>query len=134
MLDEIPLTFASLRQAYADGIQPERVIEQVYARIEEVSDPNIFLCLFPKDDLLTEATALGAYDETRPLWGVPFVIKDNIDVAGKPTTAACPEFAYIPEETAFVVRRLQAAGALLIGKTNLDQFATGLVGDRKSVV
>ncbi|MEL7149565.1 MAG: allophanate hydrolase [Pseudomonadota bacterium] len=130
MLDEIPLTFASLRQAYADGIQPERVIEQVYARIEEVSDPNIFLCLFPKDDLLTEATALGAYDETRPLWGVPFVIKDNIDVAGKPTTAACPEFAYIPEETAFVVRRLQAAGALLIGKTNLDQFATGLVGVR----
>ncbi|MEM9392328.1 MAG: allophanate hydrolase [Pseudomonadota bacterium] len=130
MTDEIPLTFLSLRRAYLEGTRPSQVIEQVYARIEEVADPHIFLCLCPKEDVLTEAEALGAYDETRPLWGVPFVIKDNIDVAGKPTTAACPEFAYVPKETAFVVRRLQAAGALLIGKTNLDQFATGLVGVR----
>lgn len=130
MIDEIPLTFASLRRAYSNNTTPTDIIEQVYARIDEVADPCIFLCLFPKNDLLTEAAALGAYDETKPLWGVPFVIKDNIDVAGKPTTAACPEFAYVPENTAFVVQHLQEAGALLIGKTNLDQFATGLVGVR----
>lgn len=126
----IPLTLSSLRQAYAQGTTPESIIEQVYARIAQVGDPCIFLCLFAKGELLSEAKALGAYDPSRPLWGVPFVIKDNIDVADKPTTAACPEFAYVPGETAFVVRQLQAAGALLIGKTNLDQFATGLVGVR----
>lgn len=130
MLDEIPLTFASLRQAYIEGMSPEQTIEQVYARIEQVADPNIFLCLFPKEDLLAEASALGSFDETKPLWGVPFVVKDNIDVSGKPTTAACPEFTYVAKDTAFVVQRLKEAGALLIGKTNLDQFATGLVGVR----
>lgn len=130
MLDDIPLTFASLRKAYAGGLSPVRIIERVYARIEQVADPHIFLCLFPKEDLLTEAAGLGAFDADKPLWGVPFVIKDNIDVAGKPTTAACPEFAYVSQDTAFVVKQLLAAGALLIGKTNLDQFATGLVGVR----
>lgn len=65
-----------------------------------------------------------------PLYGVPFAVKDNIDAAGWPTTAACPEFAYLPGEDATVVRRLRAAGAILVGKTNLDQFATGLVGTR----
>ncbi|MEM7717715.1 MAG: allophanate hydrolase [Pseudomonadota bacterium] len=130
MIDEIPLTFASLRQAYSGGTSPQQIIEQVYARIDQIADPHIFLCLFPKEDLLAQAATLGAYDKSRSLWGVPFVIKDNIDVAGKPTTAACPDFAYVPESTAFVVKRLQEAGALLIGKTNLDQFATGLVGVR----
>ena len=65
-----------------------------------------------------------------PLCGVPFAVKDNIDVAGLPTTAACPAFAYTPAANATVVERLMAAGAILIGKTNLDQFATGLVGTR----
>jgi allophanate hydrolase len=78
-----------------------------------------------------EAAALGAFDPVaKPLWGVPFVIKDNIDAAGVPTTAACPDFAYVAEKDSFVVAALRAAGALLIGKTNLDQFATGLVGVR----
>ena len=130
MSDEIPLTLSSLRAAYDSGTPASAIVEQVYARIEAVADPCIFLCLFPKEDLLAEAAALGPYDPSKPLWGVPFVIKDNIDVAGKPTTAACPSFAYVPETTAFVVQRLQDAGALLIGKTNLDQFATGLVGVR----
>ena len=125
-----PLTLSSLAQAYSAGTSPTQIVEQVYSRIKEVDDPNIFLCLFPKEELLEAARALGSFDPSRPLWGVPFVIKDNIDVAGKPTTAACPDFAYVPEETAFVVQRLQEAGALLIGKTNLDQFATGLVGVR----
>ena len=66
----------------------------------------------------------------RPLWGVPFAVKDNIDVAGLPTTAACPGYAYTSATTAPAVQRLLDAGALLIGKTNLDQFATGLVGTR----
>ncbi len=126
----IALTLSSLAAAYAAGTSPAQIVEQVYARIEEVADPNIFLCLFPKEELLDAAGALGAFDPARPLWGVPFVIKDNIDVGGVPTTAACPDFAYVPDETAFVVQRLQEAGALLIGKTNLDQFATGLVGVR----
>ena len=68
--------------------------------------------------------------EGKPLYGVPFAVKDNIDVAGLPTTAACPAFAYSPRKSAFVVERLERAGAIVIGKTNLDQFATGLVGVR----
>ncbi|MEM6466850.1 MAG: amidase family protein, partial [Pseudomonadota bacterium] len=126
----IPLTLTSLRQAYQGGMGAAEIVEQVYQRIEAVGDPCIFLNLFPKDQLLSQAAALGPYDPARPLWGVPFVIKDNIDVAGHVTTAACPEFAYEAASTAFVVEQLQAAGALLIGKTNLDQFATGLVGVR----
>ena len=75
--------------------------------------------------------ALGAFDPVaKPLWGVPFAVKDNIDVAGMPTTAACPDYAYVPDKDATVVARLKAAGALVVGKTNLDQFATGLVGVR----
>ena len=130
MSGAIPLTLPSLRKAYSEGIDPADIIEQVYARIEDVADPNIFLCLFSKEQVQSDAKALGSYDPDKTLWGVPFVIKDNIDVAGQPTTAACPEFTYVAKDTAFVVRQLQAAGALLIGKTNLDQFATGLVGVR----
>ena len=72
----------------------------------------------------------AAGPEGKPLFGVPFAVKDNIDVAGLPTTAACPAFAYRPERSAFVVEKLERAGAIVIGKTNLDQFATGLVGVR----
>src|SRR6185503_20388837 len=68
--------------------------------------------------------------ESLPLYGIPFAVKDNIDCAGLPTTAACPAFAYTPSLNAHVVERLLAAGAILMGKTNLDQFATGLVGTR----
>ena len=127
---DLPLTLPSLRSAYASGTSPAEVIEQVYARIAAVGDPHIFLCLYDKAEVLAAAEALGDYDPAKPLWGVPYAIKDNIDAAGKPTTAACPAFEYMAEEDAFVVKQLQAAGALLIGKTNLDQFATGLVGVR----
>ena len=127
---DIPLTLSSLRRHYATGTSPQTIIRQVFSTIARVNDPQIFISLFDEEDLLAEAEGLGEYDASRPLWGIPFVIKDNIDVAGHPTTAACPDFAYTPQETAFVVLQLQAAGALLIGKTNLDQFATGLVGVR----
>lgn len=126
----IPLTLTSLRRHYAKGTSPKTIIHQVFSTIAKVDDPRIFIDLFDQEDLLAEAESLGKYDPGRPLWGIPFVIKDNIDVAEHETTAACPAFAYVPEETAFVVQQLQAAGALLIGKTNLDQFATGLVGVR----
>jgi len=85
------------------------------------------------EDVLAAARAIDARvaaGEDLPLAGVPFAVKDNIDVAGLPTTAACPAYAYVPDETATVVARLQAAGAVMMGKTNLDQFATGLVGSR----
>ena len=69
-------------------------------------------------------------DKIKPLWGIPFSVKDNIDVAGLATTAACPKFSYMPEESAPVVKALEDAGAICLGKTNLDQFATGLNGTR----
>lgn len=126
----LPFTIDALRTAYASGMCPETVVEEVYRRIETVDDPAIFINLQSKDRVLAAARALGAPDPARPLWGVPFVIKDNIDAEGLPTTAACPAYEYVARQDAFVVARLKEAGALLIGKTNLDQFATGLVGVR----
>jgi allophanate hydrolase len=127
---ETALTIPALRTAYAAGKPVAEVIAQIYDRIAAVDDPAIFITLLPRDQAMAAAQALGPYDPSRPLWGVPFAVKDNIDVAGLPTTAACPSFSYVPERDAFVVAQLKAAGALCIGKTNLDQFATGLVGVR----
>lgn len=124
-------TLDALHAAYAGGLAPEAVIAETYRRIAAVGDPGLFLALVPEDRARAAAAALGPFDPVaRPLWGLPFAVKDNIDVAGLPTTAACPDFAYTPEATAPAVARLLAAGAVLIGKTNLDQFATGLVGVR----
>ena len=95
--------------------------------------PQAWILRLPAEAVLAQAHAVDARiaaGETPPLAGVPFAVKDNIDVAGLPTSAACPAFAYTPERSATVVERLVAAGAVLIGKTNLDQFATGLVGTR----
>ncbi|MFK7880214.1 allophanate hydrolase [Roseobacter sp.] len=130
MLKTLPFTLAALRNAYAEGVRPEDVIEEVHARLDRIGDQNIFIHLCDKADLLEQARRLGAHDPDLPLWGIPFAVKDNIDVAGIETTAACPAYAYMPEQDAFVVGKLRAAGALVIGKTNLDQFATGLVGVR----
>jgi allophanate hydrolase len=95
------------------------------------ADPAIWICRRADEAILGDAAALQAEGpRDRPLWGVPFAVKDNIDVAGMPTTAACPGFATTPGTDALAVRRLLDAGAVLIGKTNLDQFATGLVGTR----
>jgi allophanate hydrolase len=95
------------------------------------ADPAIWILRRADEAILADARALEAEGPRgRPLWGVPFAVKDNIDVAGMPTTAGCPGFAYTPDADAPAVRRLLDAGALLIGKTNLDQFATGLVGTR----
>lgn len=95
------------------------------------ADPALWITRVPDADLLAQARALAAAGkQERPLWGMVVAVKDNIDVAGLPTTAACPAFAYVPDRDATCVRRLREAGALIMGKTNLDQFATGLVGVR----
>ncbi len=130
-MTDIDLTIASLHAAYAAGRSPAETIETVYDRMEAVDDPGIFITFVARDDAKAAAERLGSFDPAaKPLWGVPFAVKDNIDVAGLPTTAACPDFAYTPEAHAACVELLLRAGAILIGKTNLDQFATGLVGLR----
>jgi allophanate hydrolase len=121
-----------LHAAYAAGwVTPAGMVAEIHRRLAALEDPGIFLDLLPEAEAVAAAAALPPFDPARfPLWGLPFAVKDNIDVAGRPTTAACPAFAYTPAEHAPVVARLLAAGAVLIGKTNLDQFATGLVGVR----
>ncbi len=114
----------------AGSVSPAQTTRNCYARIRALSDPGIFISLREEADALAEAETLGAERARGALAGVPVAVKDNIDVAGLPTTAACPAFAYQPETDATVVARLRAAGAIVIGKTNLDQFATGLVGIR----
>jgi allophanate hydrolase len=128
-------TVAAIVEAHRSGAaSPEATVARTYARIRAHDDPAIFIALREEADALAEAKALAAErDRTlaeRALFGVPVAVKDNIDVAGLPTTAACPAFAYTPKADATCVARLKRAGALVIGKTNLDQFATGLVGVR----
>jgi allophanate hydrolase len=112
------------------AVSPEQTIRRCYARIRAVADPGIFIALREERDAVAEAERLDGRSKHGPLFGVPVAVKDNVDVAGMPTTAGCPAFAYMPEADAVVVRKLKAAGAIIIGKTNLDQFATGLVGTR----
>ncbi len=124
-------TLAALNEFYAKGGKPEAIIREVYRRIEEAGDPGIFISLAPMHEALAAAASLPERDaEKHPLWGVPFAAKDNIDAAKFSTTAACPGFAYTPAKDATAIAKARAAGAILIGKTNLDQFATGLVGMR----
>ncbi len=132
MSGEINFGLASLRRAYADGsLTPEQVVEEVLRRAEDKKFPNVWIEKVDREKLLTLARALPPKPTPQlPLYGVPFAIKDNIDLAEIKTTAACPDFAYLPQASATVVEKLIAAGALPIGKTNLDQFATGLVGTR----
>ncbi|MFD3746819.1 allophanate hydrolase [Nocardia sp. NPDC058633] len=115
------------------SVAPTARVAAAYARIAEVRRPEVWITLRSQEILATEAVDLErrvAAGEKLPLAGLLLAVKDNVDVAGLPTTAACPEFAYVATETAEAVRRLMAAGALVLGKTNLDQFATGLVGTR----
>ncbi len=129
---DVSLDRASLHAAYATGaLWPAQVVAAVHARVRALGDPGIFIHLVREQAALEAATALPPFDPVRyPLWGLPVAVKDNIDVAGLPTTAACPAFAYIAKDSAPAVQRLLDAGAVLVGKTNLDQFATGLVGVR----
>jgi allophanate hydrolase len=125
-------TVAEIVQAHRAGtMSPVETVERTFARIAAHDDPAIFISLREQAEVVAEARRLmeeGAAG--RPLYGVPVAVKDNIDVEGLPTTAACPAFAYRPAADATAVAKLRRAGALVIGKNNLDQFATGLVGVR----
>jgi allophanate hydrolase len=129
--------FASLRQSIAEGASASDIVREAYRRIAARGDDHVWIHLPSLDQALASAAETearwreaGQSFDAMPLYGLPFAVKDNIDVAWMQTTAACPAFAYMPERSARVVERLGAAGAIPIGKTNLDQFATGLVGVR----
>lgn len=127
------LDIAALTSAYRAGVRkPTDVIDSIYAAIEQQGERPVWITLVPRKEALQRARILEEDPRAMalPLYGVPFAIKDNIDVVGVPTTAGCPQFAYTPDRNAKVVERLMAAGAIPIGKTNMDQFATGLVGVR----
>jgi allophanate hydrolase len=128
----VPETVAAIVAAHRDGsASPAQTVARCYRRIREHNDPAVFIALRDEKDAIAEAESVARKDAANlPLLGVPVAVKDNIDAAGLPTTAACPAFAYEPARDATSVARLRAAGAIIIGKTNLDQFATGLVGVR----
>ncbi|WP_293372571.1 allophanate hydrolase [Nevskia sp.] len=134
-----PLALTALHAAMRGGeLMPGRLLRRLLALRDRLDRPEIWISQPADTALIAEAERLDALLalegpailDRLPLFGLPFAVKDNIDVAGQPTTAACPAFAYTPERSATAVTRLIAAGALYLGKTNLDQFATGLVGTR----
>lgn len=124
-------TIEALRELYAEGATPEQVVAEMIRRAERDRELNVWI---EPPTMERAAPYLERLRRTKPdalpLWGVPFAIKDNIDWIGAPTTAGCRAYAYEPGENATVVERLIEAGAIPLGKTNLDQFATGLVGTR----
>ena len=133
--DDISLDLGALRTAYDRGtLTPTTVVDVVLRRIAAQGDDGVWISRVPDEQAMERAEELESLDEEArrrsTLYGIPFAVKDCIDVAAMQTTAACPAFAYTAQRSATVVERLLAAGAILIGKTNLDQFQSGLVGTR----
>src|ERR1700687_2147169 len=128
----LPETVAEILAAYRSGAaDPAQIVARSYARIRALNDSAVFISLRDENEAVAEARKLAEQGRTDlPLYGIPVGVKDNIDAVGLPTTAACPAFSYRPGKDATAVARLRQAGAIIIGKTNLDQFATGLVGVR----
>lgn len=126
------LTIHGLRQLYLDGkLTPQQVITQIRERIASDANNPIWISVLSDGQLAHYLENINHHSiDSLPLWGIPFAIKDNIDLAGIATTAACPLYTYTPTQHASVVQKLIDAGAIPLGKTNLDQFATGLVGVR----
>jgi allophanate hydrolase len=128
------LQLAKLGAAYASGAaQPAAVLQMLHSAAAREQHRNLWITLASVDNVLSQLHAVEARQrrgESLPLFAVPFAVKDNIDVAGFPTTAACAAYGYVPEHSAAAVQRLLDAGAVCLGKTNMDQFATGLVGTR----
>lgn len=136
---KLNLSISSLKQQYLSGsLTPTQLVKQLDAEISaeenQATQHNIWITRLTLAGMLAYAEKLEKLEKTAtkdyPLYGIPFAIKDNIDLAGIPTTAGCPDYQYMPTETATVVQKLIDAGAIPVGKTNLDQFATGLVGAR----
>ena len=124
-----PLTIASLCGAFDQGLEPDALLAELRSQADATADRNVWIRRLTEAELAPYLDGLATRDIAQaPLWGVPFAIKDNIDLACVPTTAGCPGYAYTPDRSATVVERLVAAGAIPVGKTNMDQFATGLVG------
>ncbi|HLD65512.1 MAG TPA: allophanate hydrolase, partial [Pseudomonas sp.] len=133
MPHEFDLRLDALKTAYGDGsLNPRQLILALRDKAAELNpDYHLFIHLLSVEELEPYLAILdGKAPDSLPLFGVPFAIKDNIDLAGVPTTAACPAFAYVPAQSATLVRQLIELGAIPLGKTNLDQFATGLNGSR----
>jgi allophanate hydrolase len=134
----LDLSITSLRRQYAQGsLTPEKVINDVRTRIAQYreKDPAVWTFLRSEQELIASARQLQEKYDGKPhpaLYGIPFAVKDNMDIAGVPTTVACREFAYTPTSTAVVVQAILDAGGIWIGKTNLDQLATGLTGCRSA--
>lgn len=126
------MTISGLLEAYGAGTTtPAEVIDDVLQRCADYEENNIWIRRLNRDEIDPYLDRLQTQSpDALPLYGIPFAIKDNIDLAGIPTTAACPAFAYTPDKSAFVVEQLIQAGAIPVGKANMDQFATGLVGTR----
>ena len=126
------LTITHLQAQYRDrDLRPVDLVRQLDAEIGDANSHNIWIRRLTLNEMLVYAENLEGKDPVKlPLYGIPFAIKDNIDLVGVPTTAGCPDFAFMPQKSASVVQKLIDAGAIPIGKTNLDQFATGLVGTR----
>ncbi len=131
-IDNVSLCIGNLKQHYQKGdFTPDELIKQLLLRAKQLQDYNIWIYQLSEAEMAPYIDALKNYKpDELPLYGIPFAIKDNIDLAGVPTTAACAQYAYTPTKSAFVVQQLINAGAIPMGKTNLDQFATGLVGTR----
>jgi allophanate hydrolase len=127
------MNIRSLENAYRTGsLTPSAEVARIYDEMEREGERPVWISLVSREQNLARARALEADENARklPLYGIPFAVKDNFDVVGMETTAACPAFAHTPARTATIVQKLLDAGAILIGKTNMDQFATGLVGTR----
>ena len=129
--NSLSLSITHLLASYRSGqLTPEAVLAAIKERVRATIDYNVWISLLSDEQLGFYLQRLHGMDTSLPLYGIPFAIKDNIDLAGVATTAACADYSYVPAESAAAVEALLAAGAIPIGKTNLDQFATGLVGTR----
>src|ERR1700735_1065700 len=132
MPTEHRLLISDLRSGYlAERFTPAEIVAQLVDRADRAEQRHIWINRLSREHVMSYVHALQRRRiDDLPLYGIPFAIKDNIDLAGVPTTAACPAYAYTPVRSATVVQKLLDAGAIPLGKTNLDQFATGLAGTR----
>src|SRR5277367_1865967 len=126
------LLISELREHYRAGrLTPRQLIDQLIQHVDSSPARNVWITRLSREQVMAYVQVIEQRPiEDQPLYGIPFAIKDNIDLAGVATTAACPEYSYVPVRSATVVQKLVDAGAVPLGKTNLDQFATGLVGTR----